>query len=170
MLYVIPKSWLPGGLIHVETATGDFVASVHPSLFSHRARVQMATAPGEDSPPDELTIKKSLWTSTYSVMKPEGDVLFQITKSSLFRERYEFSLRGIDFELRKPFFSNRFFELYRQSGAGGEHELTTRIQAAGVFSRCWEVDPVMPLPAWLEVCMAISSRMIYANISTPAGA
>lgn len=170
MLYLIPDGWFPGHALHVEDAEGRTVARIDSSFFEMRKQVRMIHDENDSTTPAEFIIKKAFWSSTFTVMKADEQPVFEVSKDSLFRQRYRFTLSGIPFELSKPaFFSNRYYELHRLQQTTDEKELVAKIQSSGFFSRNWEVEAIRPLPDWLQVCVALISRMLYQQAAAAAG-
>lgn len=170
MLYLIPDGWFPGHALHVENEQGRTIARIESSFFEMRKQVRMINDEGDTSSPTEFIIKKAFWSNTFTVMKADEQPVFEINKDSFFRQRYRFTLGGIPFELSKPaFFANRYYELHRLEEAADEKEMVAVIQSSGFFSRNWEVDTTTQLPEWLQVCVAIISRMLYQQAAAAAG-
>jgi uncharacterized protein YxjI len=170
MLYLIPDGWFPGHALHVENAEGRTIARIESSFFEMRKQVRMINDRSDTTSPAEFIIKKAFWSNTFTVMKADEQPVFEVNKDSFFRQRYRFTLSGISFELSKPaLFANRYYELYRVQQGTDEKEQVAIIQSSGFFSRSWEVETNTPLPEWLQVCVALISRMLYQQAAAAAG-
>jgi uncharacterized protein YxjI len=170
MLYLIPDGWFPGHALHVENTEGRTIARIESSFFEMRKQVRMINDRSDTTNPTEFIIKKAFWSNTFTVMKADEQPVFEVNKDSFFRQRYRFTLSGILFELSKPaFFANRYYELYRVQQGTNEKEQVAIIQSSGFFSRNWEVESYTPLPEWLQVCVALISRMLYQQAAAAAG-
>lgn len=170
MLYIIPDGWLPGHTLLVENAEGRLIARAAGEWFRYRKHVHMQQDDSTAAGPADFILEKAFWTNTYKIMKADEEPVFEITKSSFFRERYVFSVKGLSFELRKAGFMSRHFELFRVDETQVDsRELIAQIQPTGFFSRSWEIETFSPLPEWLQICIVLTCRIIYQQQAAAAG-